>query len=305
MQLKLKEMIRIIVLMALTALIALSCESDREVKTPSGYVLDFHNKVAGEKPNEKQYIYYRYKFFVDDELLEAIPDSLPDKKRLVPTNISNISSPMAKIITEALVLMAEGDSASLIIPYSEENSRFTQLKPDQTGRYELKVNHIKDEEAYLVDMEEEHRLEMEKRNKRLERADEVKAELQDYITQYNSGQLKGQLKRVASGVELYTIENGEGDQPVTGQSVAVEYYGCLMDGTAFDSSIPRGMPYVFVVDKQKVIPGWDQALLNMKEGQRVIAFLSSDMSYGQRGAPPTIPPNAPLAFYIDFKNIEK
>lgn len=287
------------------AIAVLACQDDRVVQTPSGYELDFHVKTGGKKPVEKQYVYYRYDFTVDDELRESIPDTMPDKKRMIPSKISNITSPMSRVITEALVLMTEGDSATLIIPHSEENERYMQLMPGQTARYTLKVNHIKDEAEYLKDMEEEHRKEMEKRDKRIEKADAVKMELKGYIADYNAGKLRGKLKKVSEGVEFYMLEEGSGDIPKTGDNVSVDYYGCLMDGTAFDSSMPRGVPYVFAVNKRKVIPGWDTALLNMKEGDKVIAFLSSDMAYGPGGAPPTIPPNAALAFYMHFRNIEK
>ena len=37
--------------------------------------------------------------------------------------------------------------------------------------------------------------------------------------------------------------------------------GKLEDGTEFDSSIPRGDPFVFTLGSGQVIKGWDQGLL--------------------------------------------
>ena len=37
--------------------------------------------------------------------------------------------------------------------------------------------------------------------------------------------------------------------------------GKLEDGTEFDSSIPRGQPFVFTLGAGQVIKGWDKGLL--------------------------------------------
>ncbi|XP_066026528.1 peptidyl-prolyl cis-trans isomerase FKBP2-like [Pocillopora verrucosa] len=76
--------------------------------------------------------------------------------------------------------------------------------------------------------------------------------------------------------------------------------GTLRDGTQFDSSIPRGEPFVFTLGVGQVIKGWDQGLLNMCEGEKRKLVIPSDLGCGDRGAPPKIPGGATLVFEVEL-----
>ncbi|XP_022789466.1 peptidyl-prolyl cis-trans isomerase FKBP2-like isoform X2 [Stylophora pistillata] len=75
----------------------------------------------------------------------------------------------------------------------------------------------------------------------------------------------------------------------SGDTLHMHYTGTLKDGTQFDSSIPRGEPFVFTLGVGQVIKGWDQGLLNMCEGEKRKLVIPSDLGYGDSGAPPKIP----------------
>ncbi|MCD8141129.1 MAG: FKBP-type peptidyl-prolyl cis-trans isomerase [Planctomycetaceae bacterium] len=72
-----------------------------------------------------------------------------------------------------------------------------------------------------------------------------------------------------------------------------------MDGTKFDSSVDRGDPFSFKVGKGEVIQGWDEALGDMKVGEKRAIIVPSKLGYGSRGAGGVIPPNATLFFEIE------
>ena len=70
----------------------------------------------------------------------------------------------------------------------------------------------------------------------------------------------------SSGLRYIVEKQGRGGSPRNGQEVTVHYTGKLLDGTVFDSSIQRGQPSKFKIGQ--VIQGWNEALLDMKKGEK-------------------------------------
>lgn len=100
------------------------------------------------------------------------------------------------------------------------------------------------------------------------------------------------------------IKVGKGKAAKSGDTVRVHYTGTLMDGTKFDSSRDRDEPFEFRLGQGRVIKGWDEGVVGMKEGGRRKLTIPSDMAYGKRGSPPKIPPDAPLKFDIELIEIK-
>lgn len=90
-----------------------------------------------------------------------------------------------------------------------------------------------------------------------------------------------------------------------GDTLHMHYTGTLQDGTEFDSSIPRGQPFIFTLGTGQVIKGWDQGLLGMCEGEKRRLVVPSDLGYGDRGAPPKIPGGATLVFEVELLKVER
>lgn len=110
--------------------------------------------------------------------------------------------------------------------------------------------------------------------------------------------------KTASGLMYVVNKEGQGVKPVRGNMVKAHYTGMLMNGQKFDSSVDRGQPFEFKVGMHQVIAGWDEAFLDMKKGEKRTLIIPANLGYGDRGAPPVIPPKATLVFdveLIDFK----
>lgn len=93
---------------------------------------------------------------------------------------------------------------------------------------------------------------------------------------------------------------GEGRAVVKGALITVNYEGFLEDGTKFDSSFDRGKPLQFVIGTGRVIKGWDQGLMGMKEGGKRSLFIPSHLAYGERAIGDLIPPHSNLIFNVEL-----
>ena len=108
--------------------------------------------------------------------------------------------------------------------------------------------------------------------------------------------------------EVITEAKTDALAPKIGQTVSVHYTGWLdvdgQPGKKFDSSVDRGQQFQFPVGMGYVIAGWDQAVADMKVGEKRRVYIPSDLGYGARGAGAAIPPHANLIFDIELFDIQ-
>lgn len=113
-------------------------------------------------------------------------------------------------------------------------------------------------------------------------------------------------KETPDGLRTLVLTTGTGtDTPRRGQLVTVTYTGRLLDGEVkFDASADHGGPFNFVVGENRVIAGWDEALLTMHKGEKRTLIIPFWLAYGEKGIRGSIPPRATLVFdveLVDFK----
>jgi FKBP-type peptidyl-prolyl cis-trans isomerase FklB len=105
-----------------------------------------------------------------------------------------------------------------------------------------------------------------------------------------------------SGLQYKVLKSGNGATPTADSTVSVHYEGTLPNGEVFDSSIERGQPATFGVSQ--VIPGWTEALMRMKVGDKWQLVIPPELAYGERGSPPRIGPNETLVFEVELLEIQ-
>lgn len=106
----------------------------------------------------------------------------------------------------------------------------------------------------------------------------------------------------ASGLQYQVLQQGTGQQhPTATDTVEVHYHGTLIDGTVFDSSVERGEPISFPLNR--VIPGWTEGVQLMHVGDKVRFFIPPELGYGNRSAG-KIPPGSVLIFDVELLAIE-
>jgi cyclophilin family peptidyl-prolyl cis-trans isomerase len=108
-----------------------------------------------------------------------------------------------------------------------------------------------------------------------------------------------ELVKTSTGLMYQVLKNGSGAaSPRSGATVTVHYKGELLTGDVFDSSYDRNKPAQFKIGG--VIPGFNEALLSMKKGEKRRLVIPPELGYGARGAGDVIPPNAWLVFEVEL-----
>lgn len=105
-----------------------------------------------------------------------------------------------------------------------------------------------------------------------------------------------------SGLQYEVIEEGSGVSPSETDTVVVHYHGTLIDGTVFDSSVDRGEPATFAVNR--VIEGWTEGLQLMKPGAKYKFYIPSELAYGPQQRSEEIKANSTLIFEVELLEIK-
>ena len=90
------------------------------------------------------------------------------------------------------------------------------------------------------------------------------------------------VKSTESGLQYQVEKLGDGAKPKATDIVKVHYTGTLTDGTKFDSSVDRGEPATFPLNR--VIPCWTEGVSKMREGGKAKLTCPPEIAYGSRGA---------------------
>lgn len=112
-------------------------------------------------------------------------------------------------------------------------------------------------------------------------------------------------------LEVKDLAPGTGEERARFRTaVLVSYTGWLYDGCKadlkgemFDTSATRGVPISVMVGAGRVIKGWDEGLVGMKEQGKRLLVIPPDKAYGDRSPSPKIPPNSTLVFEIELAKI--
>jgi FKBP-type peptidyl-prolyl cis-trans isomerase FkpA len=112
----------------------------------------------------------------------------------------------------------------------------------------------------------------------------------------------GETVTLPSGVKITHRVIGTGKSPGASDRVTVHYHGTFPDGKVFDSSVDRGQPATFPLNR--VIDCWTEGVQMIKVGGKAQLICPPHTAYGLNGQPPVIPPNATLQFEVELLAIQ-
>jgi FKBP-type peptidyl-prolyl cis-trans isomerase FklB len=134
--------------------------------------------------------------------------------------------------------------------------------------------------------------------KEAERAQKAAAEGDAFLA---SNAKKEGIVVTASGLQYEILQPGSGEKPGAESVVSTHYHGTLIDGTVFDSSVERGQPAQFPVNR--VISGWTEALQMMPTGSKWRLYIPHNLAYGPQGSGGKIAPYSALIFEVELLEI--
>ncbi len=106
----------------------------------------------------------------------------------------------------------------------------------------------------------------------------------------------------ASGLASRVLEAGSGSEsPAAADTVTVHYSGWTTDGQLFDSSVQRGSPTSFPLNR--VIKGWTEGLQLMVVGEKRRFWIPADLAYGEN--PGGGRPGGLLVFDVELLSFDK
>ena len=106
--------------------------------------------------------------------------------------------------------------------------------------------------------------------------------------------------RAPKGLIAKTVIEGTGPKVRKGQSLVVQYTGKIWGSDKeFDSSWTKGQPVMFQIGTGKVIKGWDQGLVGVPVGSRVLLAIPPALGYGEKGQGDVIKGTDTLVFVVD------
>jgi peptidylprolyl isomerase len=110
--------------------------------------------------------------------------------------------------------------------------------------------------------------------------------------------------RTPSGIHYRIIQEGTGSKPNPGQTVSVRYKGMFLSGEVFDASDLNSGPLEFQAGAGQIIPGWDEVVLDMRQGEKRLAVIPPELAFGEQGAGNgAIPGNTFLVFEMELTGI--
>jgi FKBP-type peptidyl-prolyl cis-trans isomerase len=264
------------------------------------------SKYKGYKQDKETGIYYKFYVQNKDSVQAQTGDAVSLLYQLaLKDSILVPMMPIQELVQEsfykgdvydAIRMMHVGDSATFILdadtffhymggenPFPDKELYFTFKMTELMPKAEVDAMMKAQEEQYNAYMEQARAAE--------------DSTMQEYIAKN-----KIKVAPTASGLYFISKKAGKGAQAVVGQKVAVHYTGKLLDGTKFDSSYDRGEPIEFMLGQGQVIPGWDEGIAMMKEGEKAVLLIPSKLAYGERGNQ-VIPPCAPLVFDVELVKV--
>ncbi len=267
--------------------LASGCNKPKEQVTASGFRYTVHVDKDGDVPAPGDIVFFHATVRRDgsDSIYYDTRSSGEDLPSLqIPTE--EIPGQPASPVLELVRVLSVGDSATVVYQVDTMAQKPMGFEDAKELYYDIVIVDIKK----MSDLKAEE--------------DRVAALVNEFAKTVSDGKQPEGMKSTESGLQYVILKQGDGAAAEPGKDVQVNYYGALPDGTLFDTSLSRGTPLPFKLGDPGLIPGWTEGVDLLNQGGQAILYIPSELGYGEAGAPPVIPANSKLVFYIEVVSVK-
>lgn len=122
---------------------------------------------------------------------------------------------------------------------------------------------------------------------------------QDFMEE--NGKKEGVIT-LENGLQYEILVEGDGPKPNIKSNVKCHYHGTTIHGEVFDSSVKRGAPATFPLNR--VIAGWTVGVQLMSVGSKYRFVIPAWLAYGEEQISKEIGPNSTLIFEVELLGIQ-
>ena len=196
-------------------------------------------------------------------------------------------------------MLKPGGKAQLLVPswIGVANTGNDVVPQNTTIVYEVELIAIRSLEEVNKDRE---RYKKEQEEEKIRLKEDEPERIADYIS-------KNSITAVPTESGLYFKElvAGEGNFPVDGNTVTIQYIHYDLEGNVIQSSYVDNTPFTYEVGTGAVIAGWEEAVKLMKKGGKAWMLLPSSIGYGDYQRNRNIKPYSPLVFELELVDVKK
>ncbi len=267
------KFVKFIVIVALASNFA-ACKKGKELKTESGFKYRLYTESKGKKAQLGDYV-------IIDMVYKTENDSvLYDSRSGTPLRFKLENIPFLGSYEDGLTNLSEGDSATFYVP---ADSLYIHYFPNDANKLEQSKTVFKPKSFLLFDvklLDIQDYVEAEQDQlMRLSMAEKLEREnLKEFLTRREF------VSSSDSGLYFYNlIKRGAGTQISNGKFVSMKYTGKFLDGKVFDNFGTPEKPFVFRVGENKVLKGWEDAINNFRQGDKLELIIPSANAYAEEG----------------------
>ena len=290
--------------LAIVGLLFTACKQTEFKKTKDGFTYKVFGSGKGEKILPGDYVSLHRTIKIKDSILQTSygmpPQILPIPKDSGATKENELF--------DMLLTARRGDSIQINQPVDSilrQNPQAAQdplLLRNKGGNivYIYKVADVyKNEKDAMAAMEKQNLEAFNQQPGLVEQRKKDEAVIENYLKTNNI-----QTSRTTWGAYIQVLQPGTGEKAESGQFMMLRYTGKSLDGKVFDTNNkPDAELLPYQVGAGGMIPGFADALKELREGSKANIYLPSVTAYGAQGSPPRIQPNENIMFEVEVVDI--